>query len=151
MATREDWPCYYDAVVDEATVKTGRQLDERDLEALAVLYQELVAGDLFSRDWGGVVQREVVVQFATQDEFNITPSDDFLRRISADSLVTLASGDLWSITRCELRLWAWVGSDSAQVEATLTRGAAGVSRSALVVHTANGWNVCPSRSIAFVN
>jgi hypothetical protein len=152
MATRDEWPCYDNTKpIPVHALKQGRQLDEKDIEALTALYQQLVVGDLLGRSAEGVRTRAVVVTLGTQDEHDIIPPDEFLQQVSVDSLVALPSSKSMDVPHCELRLWAWLAPDTARADATVMRHGGGVSRGAMIVRGSNGWTVCPNHGIGIIN
>jgi hypothetical protein len=131
-------------------LKVGRILDDRDLAVLAALFNDVVAPDLTVDKGNSGEPPSFTVLLATQDEHEIVPTEGFLEGLKADGFQIVAPADsLYRFMDCELRLWAWIGQDSASVGAYVWSSSQ--SRSALVFRENDRWRACGSNIIGHWN
>jgi hypothetical protein len=152
--TPKRFPCYDDRRnAFGGQLKIGRSFDREDVVVLTSLYREVVVEDLLASYDRHHTIHEIVVTFASTDEYRISPSEGFLASISTDSLIALQPGTYdRDYFGCELRLWGWIKPDTAKVEATIVRYLNPgiddiIGRSALVVREGGHWTTCPSRAV----
>jgi hypothetical protein len=155
-AIEKQFVCIYgfEEKIDPVTPKPGVEktdslFTEDELDVLAAVYQDLVVSYLM---WHAVhweyEPQQLIVRLGTARRSDLTPPDDFLNRITTDRVLATNDGVRSdTVLPCTVRLWSWIGPDSAFVRAGVSgMGGCGVSRCALVVRKRAGWRVCPAKT-----